>query len=120
MSNFKEKMFAKLAEQKQDYIQSHINTYEEYPKCYMGDLDIDTVFAIRRILEMKILNIQKCVKAASEELADKNEIALGNLNEIAFLRGKQDGLLNIVEHLDQFVEYQVTAAENQLGEPMSY
>ena len=110
--NFKEKMFAKLAEQKQDYIQSHINTYEKYPKCYMGDLDIDTVFAIRRILEMKILNIQKCVKAAGEELAAKDVIA--------FQRGKQDGLLNVLEYLDEFVEYQVTAAENQLGEPMSY
>jgi len=110
--NFEEKMLAKLSEQKQDYIQSHINIYAKYPKCYMGDLDIDTVFAIRRILEMKILNIQKCVKAAGEELAGKDEIA--------FLRGRQDGLMNILEHLDQFVEYQVTVAENQLGEPMSY
>jgi hypothetical protein len=114
--NFKEKMFAKLAEQKQDYIQSHINTYEEYPKCYMGDLDIDTVFAIRRILEIKILNIQKSIPNTGM-IVDAND---GEKMEISFLRGHQCGLLNIVEHLDQFVEYQVTAAENQLGEPMSY
>ena len=108
--NFKEKMFAKLAEQKQDYIQSHINTYEEYPKCYMGDLDIDTVFAIRRILQIKILRVQNYVK--NERIEDENVIA--------FQRGMQSSLMNVLEHLDEFVEYQVTAAENQLGEPMSY
>jgi hypothetical protein len=104
MSNdFKEKMMAKLAQQKQDFINAHINTYGEYPSCYMSDLDIDTIFAIRRMLEAKIV-----------KLHDQREKAV---RDHVFLKGKQVSLMDFLEHLDEFVERQVSSAEDRIGEP---
>lgn len=106
MSEWRDKMFAKLAEQKKEFIDAHINTYGEYPKCYMSELDIDTIFAIRRMLEARIV-----------KLHDKKEKAV---RDHVFLKGQQVSLMDFLEHLDEFVEHQVSKAEDQLGEPMSY
>ena len=106
MSEWRDKMFAKLAEQKIEFIDAHINTYGEYPKGYMSDLDIDTIFAMRRMLESRIVKLQSQI--------DRSEI------KSDFTLGQQAGLMYLLEHLDEFVELQVSKAEDQLGEPMSY
>ena len=108
MSNdFKEKMMAKLAEQKQDFINSHIITYGEYPKCYMSDLDIDTVYAIRRMIEARIIRLNNDLYAYPDKDDPMNIL----------LHGKQASLYDFVEHLDEFVERQVSIAEDRIGEP---
>jgi hypothetical protein len=110
MSEWRDKMFAKLAEQKKEFIDAHINTYGEYPKGYMSDLDIDTIFAIRRMLEARIMRLHNDLRAYPE-VQDPLHI---------LLQGKQAALFDLMEHLDEFVELQVSKAEDQLGEPMSY
>lgn len=110
MSEWRDKMFAKLAEQKKEFIDAHINTYGEYPKGYMSDLDMDTIFAIRRMIEARIIRLNNDLYAYPDKDDPMNIL----------LHGKQASLYDFMEHLDEFVELQVSKAEDQLGEPMIY
>lgn len=109
-NKFIKEMTDELNTQKKEFISAHIGTYGEYPQCYMSDLDIDTVFTMRRMLEARILKLEvERLKLGEEE--DPMHI---------LILGKQAALFDLLEHLDEFVENQVSKAEDQLGEPMSY
>jgi hypothetical protein len=110
MSEWRDEMFAKLAEQKKEFIDAHISTYSEYPKCYMHELDFDTILAVRKMLESRVIRLHNDLRAYPEK-EDPMHI---------LLQGKQSALFDLMEHLDEFVEHQVSKAEDQLGEPMSY
>jgi hypothetical protein len=103
MSNFKEEMMAKLAQQKQDFINGYINTNGEYPKCYEQDMHMDTVFAMRRLLEARIVKLQ--------DQHDRSEIK-GD-----YVIGQKSSLMDLLEYLDEYVERQVSSAEDSIAEP---
>ncbi len=103
MSDNTEEMMAKLAQQKQDFIKGYINTYGEYPKCYEQDMHMDTIFAVRGMLEARIVKLQ--------DQLDRSEIK-GD-----YAIGQKASLIDLLEYLEDYVERQVSSAEDSIAEP---